>query len=95
MMHFLTEAQNTALKRLARRVHGEAYKLRMTYLPQHGDKLPGYVSICARSQQLYTKMQKLLRMVVPDIKLSFETGKGWHTGDHTQYYFGSFDYIVL
>lgn len=95
MMHFLTEKQHTMLKRLARRVRGEQYKLKLTFSPQHGDKLPGYVSICANTQQLYTKMQKLLRRVLPDIKLSFETGKGWHTGDHTQYYFGSFDYIVL
>ena len=95
MMHFLTEKQQTMLHRLARRVRREEYKQRLAFVPQHGEKSPGYVSICANSQQLYDKLMKLLRRIVPDVKLRFESGRGWHTGDHAPYYYGSFYYIVL
>lgn len=95
MMHFLTEKQEAMLHRLARRVRREEYKQRLAFVPQHGKTLPGCVSICANSQQLYGKLMKLLRRVVPDVKLSFESGRGWHTGDHTQYYYGHFYYVVL
>lgn len=95
MMHFLTEKQEAMLHRLARRVRREEYKQRLAFVPQHGMTLPGWVSICANSQQLYGKLMKLLRRVVPDVKLSFESGRGWHTGDDTQYYYGSFRYVVL
>lgn len=83
------------LHRLARRVRREAYKQRLAFVPQLGENFPGYVGICANSQQLYGKLMKLLRRVVPDVKLRFESGRGWHTGDDTQYYYGSFRYIVL
>lgn len=95
MMHFLTEKQEVMLHRLARRVRSEEYKQRLAFVQQHGKMLPGCVSICANSQQLYGKLMKLLRRVVPDVKLSFESGRGWHTGDDTQYYYGHFYYVVL
>lgn len=92
-MVIITQKQHRALKRLKERVQGERYKLKLV-LVYATALMPGYFSITARTPELYAKAVKLARRIIPEVQLSYETGCGWHTGDRTEYHFGSFDYMV-
>lgn len=92
-MQIITPTQNKALSRLKKRIRGEQYKLKLV-LVYATSLMPGYFSITARTPELYAKMLKLLRRVLPNVQPAYETGRGWHTGDRTEYHFGSFDFFV-
>lgn len=92
-MVILSQKQNKALQRLLRRCNGEQYELKLT-LVRATTLMPGYMSITARTAELYNRVVKLLKMVVPDVQLKYETGYGWHTGDRTEYHYGSFDFML-
>ena len=92
-MIIINEKQHRALKRLTKRVQGEHYKLKLV-LVYATPLMPGYFSITAQTPELYTKVGKLVRRILPEVQLSYESGYGWHSGDRTEYHFGSFDYMV-
>lgn len=89
----ITKKQHAALKRLKTRVQGEQYELKLT-LVRATTLMPGFMSITARTAELYNRVVKLLKMVVPEVQLKYETGCGWHTGDRTEYHYGSFDFML-
>lgn len=89
----ITKKQHAALKRLKARVQGEQYKLKLVLV--HATALmPGYFSITACTPELYAKAVKLVQHILPEVQLTYETGCGWHTGDRTEYHFGSFDFML-
>ena len=92
-MIIITQQQYKRLRRLLRRCNGEQYELKLT-LVRATTLMPGYMSITACTAALYNRVVKLLKMVVPEVQLKYETGFGWHTGDRTEYHFGSFDFMV-
>lgn len=92
-MVILSQKQNKALQRLLRRCNGEQYELKLT-LVRATTLMPGFMSITARTAALYNRIVKLLKMVVPDVQLKYETGCGWHTGDRTEYHYGRFDFML-
>jgi hypothetical protein len=92
-MIIISQEQHKALKRLKERVQGKKYELRIVLV--HATALmPGYCSVTTRTPELYDRVVKLVRRILPEVQLSYETGIGWHTGDRTQYHFGSFDYML-
>lgn len=92
-MEIITDKQYNALKRLKRLIQGERYKLKLTLI-YATPLMPGYFSVTASTPELYVRTLKLLRKIKPDVQVTYETGQGWHTGDRTEYHFGSFDYMV-
>lgn len=92
-MVILSQKQHAALKRLKARVQGEQYKIKLVLV--HATALmPGYFSITARTPKLYAKAVKLVQRILPEVQLKYETGYGWHTGDRTEYHYGSFDFML-
>lgn len=92
-MIIINEKQHRALKRLKERVQGEQYKLKLV-LVYATPLMPGYFSITTQTPELYAKVVKLVRRIMPEAQLSYESGYGWHSGDRTEYHFGSVDYMV-
>jgi hypothetical protein len=89
----INERQFRVLRRLKKRLKGEQYQLRLV-LVYATALMPGYFSITARTPELYERAVKLLHKAVPNASLKYETGRGWHTGDRTEYHFGSFDFML-
>lgn len=93
----ITRKQELALLKLAARVRkvrmheGNEYAVRVLMVPQWRT-VPGTVSLTAGSAELYERLVRVLKRILPDVKLHFEHGTGWHYLDRTPYFYGEFSY---
>ena len=93
----ITRKQELALMRLSARVRkvrmreGNEYAVRMLIVPQWRS-VPGTVSITAGSAETYERLVRMVKRLVPEVRLAFEHGTGWHYMDRTPYFYGDFSY---
>ncbi len=91
----LTPTQSKQLNRFAQRIH-KLRQSRLTvkaiYVPPYRSVVPGDMEITASTKENYHRLLRMLHRIVPDAKLTYEHGVGWHYLDRTPYYYGKFSF---
>lgn len=94
-MENLTHEQSYKLRKLADRVHKQRQNrctVKVIYVPPYNNVVPGDVAITANTKENYERLLRMVRRIVPDVKLSYEHGVGWHYMDRTPYHYGAFSF---
>ena len=97
-MKTLTREQSRALKRLAKRIYDirqAQCTVRVIYVPPYNNVVPGAVTITASTKENYERLLRMVRRIVPEVKMAYEHGVGWHWMDRTPYYHGEFTFMLL
>lgn len=90
--HILTTEQEAKLHKLARRVRKD-YVAKVLIVPARTG-IPGYVTLTAGSWQVFAKLVRMVKRVVPEYRGELkEHGNGWHYLDKSPYYYGEFFYL--
>lgn len=92
-MEIITQEQYARLKKLKRRLKNKPYELSNT-LVFATMLIPGTMTVIAHKAAVYDKVVRLIKRVLPNVKLEYEHGTGWHYGDRTEYHYGAFTFIV-
>ena len=85
-MKTLTREQSRALKRLAKRIYDirqAQCTVRVIYVPPYNNVVPGAVTITASTKENYERLLRMVRRIVPEVKMAYEHGVGWHWMDRT------------
>lgn len=86
------------MKRLAMRIwtlRQAQCTVRVIYVPPYNNVVPGTVTITASTKDNYERLLRMVRRIVPDVKMSYEHGCGWHWMDRTPYFHGEFTFMHL
>lgn len=95
-MKTLTREQSRALKRLAKRIYDirqAQCTVRVIYVPPYNNVVPGAVTITASTKENYERLLRMVRRIVPEVKMAYEHGVGWHWMDRTPYFHGEFSFM--
>lgn len=94
----LSPTQTRALKRLSKRIwtlRQAQCTVRVHYVPPYNNVVPGELTITASTKQNYERLLRMVHRVVPDVKMAYEHGVGWHWMDRTPYFHGEFSFLHI
>lgn len=92
----ITKTQARQLRRLADRVRKMRQcrlTVRVIYVPSYNNVVPGDLAITASTKKNYERLQRMVHRIVPNVKLAYEHGIGWHYMDRTPYFHGCFSFM--
>lgn len=90
----VTEPQLRKLERLMKRLPDKPYERELDMLKSYSHFLPGHFTITTSDPKTYARLQKLVRMILPEAVFTFESGRGWHSGDRTPYCYGHINLLL-
>ena len=96
-MKILTREQSYKLRRLAdriRKLRQCRLTVKITHIPPYNNVVPGELAITASTKESYKRLLRMVHRVVPDAKLAYEHGRGWHYMDKTEYHYGWANYML-
>lgn len=94
-LHFVSAKIVADLRKMERRIRRfctEPYTAKMLFVPC-STYVPGDITITARNAQVYARLVRMVKRIIPEVKIKFEHGYGWHYLDRTEYHSGNFAII--